>query len=91
MVKSYCKEDERINKIIFLRRRNMKKIKTYTIKEEENTQREEWCSNDKETKSIDDCSVSLEANGLSPAEMKMIASEFRKLLKTHGYDVPMAT
>lgn len=68
----------------------MKRIKTFRITEEENPRREEWCSADNTKKEVDSCEVSLAAMGLSPAEMKMISAEFRRILKEHGYEVTIA-
>mgnify|MGYP001481653120 CR=1 FL=1 len=68
----------------------MKRIKTFSITEEENPRREEWCSGENVKKEVDSCEVSLTARGLDPAEMRMISSEFRRILKNHGYDVTLA-
>jgi hypothetical protein len=69
----------------------MIRAKTFSVVEEENPQRKEWCSGEKEAKLIDDCKVTVTADGLSAAEMIMISAEFRRILKQHGYDVTVKT
>jgi hypothetical protein len=65
----------------------MIRAKPFSIVEEENPQRKEWCYGEKEQKFLDDCKVTVTADGLSAAEMIMISAEFRRILKDHGYDV----
>ncbi len=79
----------------------MKHIKEYSIREEENPERTEWCYHQKkegilgntlgmtESKEVkvDDCKIYCTINGLSFSEMRTIANEMRALLKQHGFDI----